>query len=100
MPTPAMWYMNPIFLASAGAFFAVGLLMLVTIYFVLTKMKPKSGSLDPDGLCPLEVCRSHEGILIRLEGIDSWIKEHKEDYKEIRRRIDELERGPYGRRKD
>lgn len=100
MTTPAMWYMNPIFLASAGAFFAVGLLMLVTIYFVLTKMKPKSGNSLSDGTCPIEVCRSHEGILIRLDGIDNWVKELKEDYKEIRRRTDELERGPYARRKE
>jgi hypothetical protein len=89
--------MNPIFLASAGAFFAVGLLMLVTIYFVLTKMKPKIGGISQENPCPLEVCRSHEGIVIRLDVIDNWVKEHKEDYKEIRRRIDEIERGKYGR---
>jgi hypothetical protein len=87
------WLSNPVFLASLGAFTAMGVLMLVAAYFVMTKMKPVSATTPFGEPSSGSTCRSHEGLSIRMASFEKWMDEHKEDYKEIRRRIDALERG-------
>jgi hypothetical protein len=92
MPTTVSWLANPVFLASLGAFTALGLLMMVAAYYVMNKLKPQPAvTLFSDFTG--STCRSHEGLSIRMASFEKWMDEHKEDYKEIRRRIDALERG-------
>lgn len=90
MPNPAVtWYMSPVFLAAAGAFFAIGLLMLVSIYFILTRMKPRSGSFsqfEDEMTCSYEACR------FRFKAIENWKDQHDRDYQRVLDRLLDLER--------
>ncbi len=97
MPTDAtLFYLNPIFLASAGVAFALGLLLLGIIYVILNRIKDKKGGTEMT--CPIEVCRSHDTLSLRISVLEGWLKDVVDDLKELRRRVDELERGGYGRR--
>lgn len=103
LPSATTWYMNPFFLASFGAFAALGFVMLVTAYFILVRSKKSLPGVDPDARCAtcgmtgdmlskLMPCQAHEGLRVRIETIDKWIFSHEGDYRELRQRIDNIER--------
>lgn len=84
---PPNWLMNPIFLVSLGAFTSLGLLVLSAGYFLMAKrnMPQKEVKICQD-------CQWHEGVLVRLNLIEKDKDAHVEDYRELRRRVDALER--------
>jgi hypothetical protein len=93
MPGAATWYTNPVFLASLGAFTAMGVLMMAAAYFVMTKMKPQPGTTPFLFESPGYTCRSHEGLAQRVATLEKWIDEHKKDYQDIRDAIMGLKGG-------
>jgi hypothetical protein len=103
LPSATSWYMNPFFLASFGAFAALGFVMLTLAYFILGKLKRGEGMPAPDDRCAtcgitgdmvgkLIPCQAHGEIKTRVETIDKWILSHEGDYRELRQRIDRIER--------
>jgi hypothetical protein len=110
LPTATSWYMNPYFMASFGAVVALGFVIFALAYFVFVKLKvgatsqPSVIEIKPEDRCgtcgmttemisKLMPCRAHEGLSVRVTTIDKWIESHEKDYREIRQRVDAIERG-------
>ena len=110
LPSASSWYMNPFFLASFGAFAALGFVMLVLAYFILGRVRkglPPPGNGDErcatcgltgDMLAQLVPCKAHEGIKVRVDSIDKWIANHEQENRDLAKRVNYLERSGYGRR--
>jgi hypothetical protein len=114
LPTATSWYMNPYFMASFGAVVALGFVLFALAYFVFVKLKvgqtPQPTMTSPIDKCAtcgltgemvarLIPCKDHAGIVSRIDGITAWIKSHEEDYRQLRKRLDDFidqqqKRGP------
>jgi len=106
LPSATSWYMNPYFMASFGAIVALGFVIFAVAYFVFVKMKIAQPTAAPPGkevrcdTCDITTdmigklipCSTHAAVLVRLDGFEQWRTQHEEDYRELRRRIDALER--------
>lgn len=122
LPSASSWYMNPFFLASFGAFAAIGFVTLVAGYFLIYRLKPtpkvdneercSTCGMTGDMIAKLIPCSKHEGMVIRVDaletlfgrvqkleglesrvsGTDRWIANHDLDYREVRQRVDAIER--------
>ena len=103
LPQATSWYMNPFFMASFGAVVALGFVLFALAYFCFVKLKlgqKLSGNGNPedcrscgDIVAKYMPCRDHASIGLRLEFIEKWQNNIEEDYKELRRRVDAIERG-------
>jgi hypothetical protein len=106
LPTATSWYMNPYFMASFGAVVALGFVLFALAYFVFVKLKVGQAPVvvspeDRCGTCGLTQemisrmipCRDHGTMAVRIETVEKWQGRHDEDYRELMRRVNALEKG-------
>jgi len=107
LPSATSWYMNPYFMASFGAVVALGFVLFALAYFVFVKLKvgqPAQVSILPEDRCntcgltaemisKMVPCKEHGETQTRLKSLENWKEEHGGDYRELRRRVDAIERG-------
>ena len=97
VPQATSWYMNPFFMASFGAVVALGFVLFALAYFVFVKLKVGQGQSKDEGVdckvCTFIPCKDHGSVSARVGFIEKWVDEHGNDYKELRRRVDAIERG-------
>lgn len=112
LPSASSWFINPYFLASFGAVVAFGFVLFALAYFVFVKMKvgqqqPQvviegGGGPDKCTACGLSAdminkiipCKEHAGLLEKVAAHQRWIDAHDTDYRDLRNRVDAIERGP------
>jgi hypothetical protein len=96
VPQVTSWYMNPFFMASFGAVVALGFVLFALAYFVFVKLKvgQREGKEASDDckVCTYIPCKDHGTVSARVGYIEKWIDSHDDDYKELRRRVDSIER--------
>ena len=107
LPVATSWYMNPYFMASFGAVVALGFVLFTLAYFVFVKLKVGQPTLpivinsdDKCANCGLTTemltkmipCKDHSAVLVRLDSVEKWQGRHDEDYRELQRRVNTLER--------
>lgn len=94
------WYMNPFFLASFGAFAALGFILVVMGWIIFGRLRntplttAAMGEEERCGTCGLTAemvakmipCGAHSGLARNLDGIEKWITTHDNDYRELRQK--------------
>lgn len=118
--TPSTLYTNPFFLAAFGIVTALGAVLFALAYFVFVKLKvmnnngkdEKAPSGDQavggrgagpgkncltcgftmENLAQFIPCKHHGEFGARLQHLEEQRKEQSDDLKELRRRVDQLER--------
>jgi len=111
LPSATSWFINPYFLASFGAVVAFGFVLFALAYFVFVKLKvgmtqpsvvveTGPGMADKCTTCGLTSemiskiipCKEHAGVVEKVEAHQRWIDAHDNDYRELRKRVDAIER--------
>jgi len=96
VPQATSWYMNPFFMASFGAVVALGFVLFALAYFVFVKLRVGQKDGRENGVeckvCAYIPCKDHGSVSARVGFVEKWQDAHDDDYKELRRRVDAIER--------